>query len=59
MAEWLEWCLLFPCCVTSGLSTLTSPLSTIQSLSLPLVVVVACCGCHFGHQSMVLFLWCV
>ena len=58
MAAWLEWCLLLPCCVASGLSTLTSPLSTIQSLSLPLVVV-ACCGCHFGHQSMVLFLWCV
>ena len=58
MAAWLEWCLLLPCCVASGLSMLTSPLSTIQSLSLSLVVV-ACCGCHFGHQSMVLFLWCV
>ena len=56
MAAWLEWCLLLPCCVASGLSMLTSPLSTIQSLSF---VVVACCGCHFGHQSMVLFLWCV
>ena len=36
MAAWLEWCLLLPCCVASGLSTLTSPLSTIQSLSLSL-----------------------
>ena len=34
MAAWLEWCLLLPCCVASGLSMLTSPLSTIQSLSL-------------------------
>ena len=34
MAAWLEWCILLPCCVASGLSTLTSPLSTIQSLSL-------------------------
>ena len=60
MAAWLEWCLLLPCCVASGLFTLTSPLSTIQSLSLSLsLVVVACCGCHFGHQSMVLFFWCV
>ena len=36
MAAWLEWCLLLPCCVASGLSTLTSPLSTIRSLSLSL-----------------------
>ena len=34
MAAWLEWCLPLPCCVASGLSTLTSPLSIIQSLSL-------------------------
>ena len=68
MAAWLEWCLLLPCCVASGLSTLTSPLSTIQSLSLsrsggmlwmPLwpsihgpLHLVCVCGMGDGHHGM-------